>query len=64
MIILLMIPNEEKEGWYYLAVKRLLALLRGIISKHKGDFYCLNCKKKVNLNLMKEYVKVKIFVEL
>ena len=23
-IILLMIPNEEKEGWYYLAVKKYL----------------------------------------
>ena len=26
-IILLMIPNEEREGWYYLAVKKLSALL-------------------------------------
>ena len=42
-IILLMIPNEEKEGWHYLAVKKLLALFHGITSKHKGDFYCLNC---------------------
>ena len=23
--------------------KKLLALLRGITSKHYGDFYCLNC---------------------
>ena len=23
--------------------KKLSALLRGITSKHKGDFYCLNC---------------------
>ena len=36
-IILLMIPNEEKEGWHYLAVKKLSTLL-----KHHGDFYCLN----------------------
>ena len=36
-----MIPNEEK--WHYLAVKKLSTLLRGIISKHHGDFYCLNC---------------------
>ena len=41
-IILLMIPNEEKEGWYYLAVKKLSTLLRGIKLKHYGDFYCLN----------------------
>ena len=40
-IVLLMIPNEEKEGWHYLAVKKLPKLLRGITSKH-GDFYCLN----------------------
>ena len=26
-----MIPNEEKEGWHYLAVKKLTALLSGII---------------------------------
>ena len=38
-----MIPNEEKEGWYYLAVKQLSALLRAITSKHKSNFYCLNC---------------------
>ena len=36
-----MIPNGEK--WYYLAVKKLSVLLRGITSKHYGDFYCLNC---------------------
>ena len=37
-----MIPNEEKKGWHYLAVKKLSALLRGITSQH-GGFYCLNC---------------------
>ena len=42
-IILLMIPNEEKEDWHYLAVQKLLVLLRGITSKHHGDFYCLDC---------------------
>ena len=35
-----MITNEEK--WHYLAVKKLSALLKGIISKHHGDFYWLN----------------------
>ena len=39
--ILLMIPNGER--WHYIAVKQLSALLRGITSKHHGDFYCLNC---------------------
>ena len=38
-----MIPNEEKEGWNYLAVKKLSELLRGIASKHLDDFYRLNC---------------------
>ena len=28
-IILLMIPKEEKEDWYYLTVEKLFALLRG-----------------------------------
>ena len=36
-----MIPNGE--GWHYLAVKRLSALLREVKSKHHGDFYYLNC---------------------
>ena len=40
-LILLMITHGEK--WYYLAIKRLPALFRGITSKHDGDFYCLNC---------------------
>ena len=35
-----MIPNGER--WHYIAVKKLSALLRGITSKHHGDFYCLN----------------------
>ena len=36
-----MITDGEK--WHYLAVKKLSALIRGITSKHEGDFYCLNC---------------------
>ena len=38
-----MIPNKEKKGWHYLAVKKLSTLLRGLTSKHQEDFYCLNC---------------------
>ena len=37
----LMIPNRE--GWHYLAVKRLSALIWGKTSKRIGNFYCLNC---------------------
>ena len=40
-IIILMITNGEK--WHYLVVRSLYALFRGITSKHKGDFYSLNC---------------------
>ena len=29
------------EGWHYLAVTKLSALLKEIMSKHHGDFYCL-----------------------
>ena len=29
-----MIPNGNKEDWYYFAI------LRGITPKHDGDFYC------------------------
>ena len=31
------------EKCYYLTVKNLSGLLRGITSTHHGDFYCLNC---------------------
>ena len=32
-IILLVIPNEKKAGWHYLATRKLSVLLRGIKSK-------------------------------
>ena len=38
-----MIPNEGKEKWHYLAVKKLSAFLYVIISNHKCDFYSLDC---------------------
>ena len=64
-IILLMIPNEEKEGWHYIAVKKLSALFHGITSKHRSDYLCLNCfhsfRIENKLSLMKKYVKTKIF---
>ena len=40
-IILLIVLKAQ--GWHYLAVKELPALLRWITSKHDSDFYCLNC---------------------
>ena len=36
-----MITDGKK--WHYLAVTNLSALLQGMSSNHKGDFYCLNC---------------------
>ena len=40
-VILLMITTDGKT-LHYLFVKRLSALLKGVTSKHDGDFYCLN----------------------
>ena len=36
-----MIPNGQ--GWHYIAVKKIKAILGGITSKNHGDFHCLNC---------------------
>ena len=57
-IILLMIPNQEKEGWHYLAVKTLSTLLRGITSKHHGNFYCLNCLHSFRTEKLKSHENV------
>ena len=58
-IVLLMIPNEEKAGWHYLAVKTLSALLHRKISKHKCDFCCLNCLNSFRTeNNLKSHKKV------
>ena len=40
-VFLLMITDGNK--WHYLAVKNSPLLLRGVTSKHVGDFYFLNC---------------------
>ena len=56
-VILLMITDGEK--YHYLAVKSLSALIRGIISKHEGDFYCLNCFCSYNTkNKLKKHKSV------
>ena len=39
-IILLIITDGKK--WRYLAIKKLLALFRGITSNNNGDFYCIS----------------------
>ena len=45
----LFLMTSNGEGWHYLTVKKLSALLRGITSKHHGGFYCLNfmCKQRL-----------------
>ena len=54
-----MIANKEKEGWHYLAVKKLSTLLRGITSKHDGDFYYLNSLHSFRTeNKLKSHEKV------
>ena len=49
-------------------VKKLPALLHRIASKHKVDFYCLNClhsfRTENKLSLMKKYAKIKTSAEL
>ena len=40
---LLMISDEKGTIWHYTAITSIPALLRGITSKHNGDYYCLNC---------------------
>ena len=41
-VVISVISNGDKQRWQCLAVKELSALLKGITSKHHGDFYCLN----------------------
>ena len=52
----------------YLAVRKLFALLHGITSKHKGNFYCLNClysfRTENKVKFHENHVKIKISVEL
>ena len=61
-MILLLIPNEKKEGWHYLAVKKLSTLSRGITFN-----YCLNYLHSYRTeNKLKSHEKVcenKDFVE-
>ena len=39
----LLMITDNNNNWHYLAVKSISGLLKGIISKHNADFYCLNC---------------------
>ena len=56
-VILLIINNGRKS--HYLAVTNLSALLEGISSKHKEDFYCLNCfNSYTTKNKLKEHEEI------
>ena len=35
--------TDGEGSWYYLAIKSIPTLIRGVSFKHNGDFYCLNC---------------------
>ena len=62
VILLSMIPNRKV--WHCLAVKKLSALLRGVILVIfiLWIFFIL-LEQKPNLNHIKKYVKIKIFVK-
>ena len=56
-VILLRVKEGKK--WHYLAVKKLSALLRGIKSKHSGDFHCINCFHSfITKNKLKKHQEV------
>ena len=56
----------DGKKWHCFTVKSLSALLRGITSNHKEDFYCLKCfhsySTKEKLKNMKKYVRIMITV--
>ena len=39
----LLIITDGTSNWYYLAIKNISGLLRGITSNHNEDFCCFNC---------------------
>ena len=39
----LLMITDGTGNWPYLAIISISGLLRGVTSKHNGDFYCLNC---------------------
>ena len=56
-VILLMISDGKK--YHYLALTNLSGLLKGILSNHKEDFYCLNCFNSYTTeNKLKEHEEI------
>ena len=65
MLLINLLITDGTSNWYYLAIKNLSGLLRGITSNHNGDFYCLNCLHSYRtiskLKKHEKYVKITIF---
>ena len=60
-----MISNRER--WHVEIFKKISTLLRGITSKHDKRFLLFELssfRTNTNINYMKKYVKIKIFVVL
>ena len=58
-IILLMIPNKENRRLALSDTKKISVLIRGIASKHHGNFNCLNCLRSFRTeNKLKSHEKV------
>ena len=52
-----MISDSKK--YHYLALTNLSGLLKGILSNHKEDFYCLNCFNSYTTeNKLKEHEEI------
>ena len=55
----LLMITDGTTNWHYLAIKNLSGLLRGIISNHNGDFYCLNCLHSYRMKIkLKKHEKI------
>ena len=55
----LLMAADADNNWHYLAVKRIPGLLRGITSRHNGNFYCLNCfHLYTNENKLRKHEKI------
>ena len=54
----LLIITDDVENWHYLAVKRMSALFRGIMSNNNGGYYCLNCFHSYRTNINLSNIKI------
>ena len=50
--------TDGTTNWHYLEIKNISGLLRGITSRHDGDFYCLDCSHSYSTeNRLKKHEK-------